>query len=844
MAFGAIDGGSNPPGTTSAASNTASGEYPRGFEPRRREDSSLRGSNPPGTIHKPLLILVEEPLRGRNREQLCILFYYSKPLTQSLIPRAGNRDTNAIRNSHMKENTSVFRTWGRNSRAYDRYTSNATTELSSNDELQAAQSEWEQFFINSHGDIFDGLDIENARASLFTDTLYYDFIVDQIIEFAERQFGFRVVNQEVNHNTDALSFDFQSLHESIIDTGTIERTIDDLLGRVDLVNSDSEFLRGLYESIISHEMRLQLGEYYTPRGVAELSVGELDVDNYESDTFLDPGCGSGVFLATCIEAKREALEDDLGPDALVDVITDTVYGIDLNPVAVKSAKLSYLLSLLPVLTEADVDRLELPVFLTDSLKLTRDDDVRFGGEDLELAVDHLVGNPPWITWGNLSESVRDAWREKYVKQLDLLPHHGVETRLGHANDDISVPFIWVCIHHYLNEGGDASFVLKRDIMKGPAGRLLRSQRVNSRPVAVRHVHDFNRLRPFGDDVSVHSAIYTLDADGEAEFPIPVDSWKKASGKPSFTTAEAMRETLGHEETGMVPVEEDDGSSSWIREDAENRALGECEHDIRHGVKDDATDVYSIDREQLEELEHDHIYPYIKSKHVVKYGLFGHALHLVPIKKANEDNETEMKNTCPKTYEYLESNKQALEDRSSTWLEKGTFYNVFGLGEYTWTEYKVVWCRLGFKPHFAVISTVADKDLGEKTVVPGDHFMFISTDDKYEAHFLCGLLNSSIYQRSIKDIASEGKSSLSKAVISKLELPEYTETEDSKLLAELSMKAHEIVPEHTGVSKRQYNKTSIEDLEVVQAEIDEIVEGMLSQGTLFPNVGQSSLASYL
>jgi hypothetical protein len=743
----------------------------------------------------------------------------------------------------MTRQTTVFSTWGRNSRLYDRYTSNAAGELSTNESLQEAQTEWKRFFINSHGNIFDGFDIENPAESLFIDALYYDFIVDQIIEFAERQFGFRVVNQEPNQNTDALSFNFQSLHESIIDTDSVGQNIDEFLDKEDLVNSDSDFLRGLYESIISHKMRLQLGEYYTPRGVAELSVDELDVGEYKSDTFLDPGCGSGIFLATCIDAKREALEDDLAPNELVEIITDTVYGIDLNPVAVKSAKLSYLLSLLPVLKGSDIDRLELPVFLTDSLKLTRDDDIEFGGDSLNLAVDHLVGNPPWITWGNLSEQVREAWREKYVKKLDLLPHHGVETRLGHVNDDISVPFIWVCIHHYLNEDGDASFVLKRDIMKGPAGRLLRTQRVSSRPVAVRHIHDFNRLRPFGDDVGVHSAIYTMDADCETKFPIAVDSWKKSSGKPSFSTAETMRETLEHEDTGMIPVEEDDASSSWVREDAENRALGECEHDIRHGVKDDATDVYSIDREQLDELEHDHIYPYIKSKHVVKYGLFGHSLHLVPIKKANENNETEMQNHYPKTYEYLESNKQALEDRSSTWLDKGTFYNVFGLGEYTWADYKVVWCRLGFKPHFAVVSTVDDEDLGKKMVVPGDHFMFISTDNKYEAHFLCGLLNSSIYQKSIKGIASEGKSSLSKTVISKLELPEYKKTEDSKRLAELSMKAHGIVPEHTDVSKRKYNNKSIEELEAVQAEIDELVEGMLSEGSLFPGVGQSTLASY-
>ncbi|ERH12070.1 MAG: hypothetical protein J07HB67_01083, partial [halophilic archaeon J07HB67] len=348
----------------------------------------------------------------------------------------------------------------------------------------------------------------------------------------------------------------------------------------------------------------------------------------------------------------------------------------------------------------------------------------------------------------------------------------------------------------------------RGVTKGPAGRLLRTQRVGSRPVAVRHVHDFGTLRPFGD-VRVDAAVYTLEADREPAFPVAVEAWNDGGGEPSFATAEAMRETLTHETTGLVPVDGDDPASSWIRETAERRALGECDHEIRHGLKDDATDVYSLDREQVAELEHDHVYPYIDSRHVVKYGLFGHARHLVPVRKADEHNETELRRNCPQTYEYLAANREKLEARSSSWLDRGTFYNVFGLGEYTWSAYKVVWCRLGFKPHFAVVSTVDDDLLGEKRVVPGDHFMFIATDDRDEAHFLCGLLNSSIYQKCIEEIASGGKSSLSKAVVSRLELPEYRETPESRRLAELSAAAHEIVPEHTDVSKRTYNQTTVE-----------------------------------
>jgi SAM-dependent methyltransferase len=740
----------------------------------------------------------------------------------------------------MGTRQSILDAVGPDSDLYGRYRSRAAERLSTDPTLRAARRAWERFVRTSHGEALDDLSGERPRERLFLDTLYYDFVVDRLIASIERRVDVRLVNRESSANTDALGVDFGSLHGTILGADGLETPVDGLVDALDLATPTtsgpapgSTLLRRLHESVVSPEVRLALGEYYTPRGVAEVAVAELAVDDARTETVLDPGCGSGVFLAACIDAKRRAVSGDLPPDALVDAITDTVYGIDLNPVAVKAAKLTYLRSLLPLLAESDLDRLAVPVFLTDALGLTRDDDIRFEGAPLDVTVDHLVGNPPWITWGDLPASVRAAWRDRYVDRLGLSAHSGVETQLGHANDDVSVPFVWACVHRYLAEGGDASVVLKRGLTKGPAGRLFRTRRVGDRPVAVSHVHDFNRLRPFGDGVDVASAVYTLRADVEGDFPIETTSWTAADVAPSYATAGAMRETLDAEGTGLVPVRADDPASPWIRRDAEARALGTCPHRIRHGVKDDAKAVYSLDRDRLDELElePDHVYPYLRSKHVVKYGLFGHDLHLVPLRRAHQDNETELRRECPATYAYLASNRETLADRSSTWLEKGPFYNVFGLGEYTWADYKVVWCRLGFKPHFAVVSTLEDTDLGEQPVVPGDHCMFVPTDDRREAHFLCGLLNSAPYQACLRDVAGQGKASLTKAVVSELALPAYEGTADGERLADRSMRAHEIVPDHTDVSKRAYNRTRVPELERLQAEMDDLVETMLATGRL-------------
>jgi hypothetical protein len=297
---------------------------------------------------------------------------------------------------------------------------------------------------------------------------------------------------------------------------------------------------------------------------------------------------------------------------------------------------------------------------------------------------------------------------------------------------------------------------------------------------------------------------------------------------SFESLSSMETSLKRSRTHLCPSDPDVPSSPWLRTDAERAALGTCPYRIRHGVKDDAKAVYAVDAETIErhDLESDHVYPYLKSKHIVKYGLFGHDLQLVPQRRVDEDNEDEIRTETPATYDYLDAHRDRLLDRGSSWFDDGPFYSLFGIGPYTWSEYKVVWCRLGFKPHFAVVSTITDPIVGEKAVVPGDHCMFVATDDEREAHYLCALLNSAPYQRCLRDISSGGKSSLSKSTVEQLALPEWTAAPRQRRLAEFSQEAHEIVPDHIDCSKRAYNEKTIPKLASVQHEIDRTVERFL------------------
>jgi SAM-dependent methyltransferase len=754
--------------------------------------------------------------------------------------------------------------WHRDSDAHRRFRDHATGVARDDERFAAVRADWATTLRASHGDALTAGDVD--LDALFVDCCYHEFVVGRLLAGAADALG---VDPDDVRPTRGAAGDLAALARRLGADAGLDADVPtfdaDALG-----TAGAGDLRRLYESVLPRESRLALGEYHTPPGLAARAVealaadpaadgvgdrdGETGDDWLADASVLDPGCGSGVFLAAVVDRKRRALtERGVPPAERLDRITTSVLGIDLNPVAATSARLAYLLALAPLLSDLDDPDLAVPVAVGDALGLVADAPTPAFPGDLPAVptVDALVGNPPWLTWDRLPDAVQTRWREGCIEPLGLFDREGSEALLGHGNDDLGVAFAFGCLARYVRDGGRAAVVLKRDLLTGPAGRTLRSLRVGDRELALTGVDDLAGLSPFGRQVRADAAVYRFQVTGDggergqdetdtgaemaetdrgpaASLPVPTTVWRRREGvQPSFASLASFRETLERTETELVPVDPDAPGGSWVRADAERAALGPCEHTVRHGVKDDAKAVYALDREQARALEPDHVYPYLRSRHVVKFGLFGHDLHLVPLRRLGEDNEAELRRDCPATYEYLAANRERLEARASSWLDRGPFYTLFGLGDYTWADYKVVWCRLGFKPHFAVVSTREDPDLGEKPVVPGDHCMFVATDDEREAHLLCALLNSAPYQRTLRSVSGGGKASLSKSVVSKLRLPRWTGEETQRRLADLSMRAHAVVPEHTDVSKRTYNATTVPELAAIRAEIDAAVAGWLA-----------------
>lgn len=141
------------------------------------------------------------------------------------------------------------------------------------------------------------------------------------------------------------------------------------LGRFDWSHVEQDVMKVLYESVIGTETRKRLGEYYTPDWLAEAMVEKVVTDPLKQRV-LDTACGSGTFLFHAIRRYIAVAQHKKTPIAdILDGVTRHVIGMDLHPVAVTLARVTYLLAIgRERLTHEERGTVQVPVYLGDSIQ--------------------------------------------------------------------------------------------------------------------------------------------------------------------------------------------------------------------------------------------------------------------------------------------------------------------------------------------------------------------------------------------------------------------------------------------------------------------------------------------
>jgi len=134
-----------------------------------------------------------------------------------------------------------------------------------------------------------------------------------------------------------------------------------------LPEETKDIMKKLYQNLVPKPIRHDLGEFYTPDWLAELVLDKIGYDGNPNSRILDPACGSGTFLVEAIKRVRSYAADNLLTNlvSLAERIRTNVVGFDINPLAVISARMNYLIALGNILP--NWGRAEIPIYLCDSI---------------------------------------------------------------------------------------------------------------------------------------------------------------------------------------------------------------------------------------------------------------------------------------------------------------------------------------------------------------------------------------------------------------------------------------------------------------------------------------------
>ena len=157
-------------------------------------------------------------------------------------------------------------------------------------------------------------------------------------------------------------------HRSAIGTAIRDVLTELSLYRTDKLDHSRDILRDFYQDLVPELLRKTLGEFYTPDWLVEFTSNQAGVSDWIGTRALDPTCGSGAFLVEMIRRKREAaVVLKMSAESTVRMIIESVWGFDLNPLAVQVSRTNFLMAIADLLKDAPGQQIEIPVLLADAV---------------------------------------------------------------------------------------------------------------------------------------------------------------------------------------------------------------------------------------------------------------------------------------------------------------------------------------------------------------------------------------------------------------------------------------------------------------------------------------------
>lgn len=245
-----------------------------------------------------------------------------------------------------------------------------------------------------------------------------------------------------------------------------------------------ETISAIYESLLGVEDpadKKSKGAFYTPRHLAEMVVDEAvsELSTLLGKRFLDPSCGSGIFLVTLFNRmadewykRNEDADDKIKIQVLSSFLVKNLCGVDVNLTACRITCFSLYVALLdqfepPYLRELRKQNGEiLPKLLVYEQKQWRnvENGSIFEGNFFQPNIpihgnfDVVIGNPPWPGRTKAKpDDILELWLESKANNPLLtdpeIPQRKADRKnIFYPSKQVAHAFMWKAPLHLIREG--------------------------------------------------------------------------------------------------------------------------------------------------------------------------------------------------------------------------------------------------------------------------------------------------------------------------------------------------------------------------------------------------------
>lgn len=691
---------------------------------------------------------------------------------------------------------------------------------------------------------------ESVFSLIFCLETYYSIIL--------RIIGFKAIEKNINYSESLFddttykdkgikNYKCKEYYDWFLNIEGIQPLIKEIFAEINIddIRHHDDFISIMYEKIFPKQVRHGLGEYYTPFWLSSYVIEAVTLGDTERAVkkYIDPSCGVGTFLVALIKKFKVESENS---------IFSNICGIDINPLTVLAAKTNFLLYYSEEYEINNQTALFIPIYEADTIAINEVNRPMFAASENYDAVpkikyDYIVGNPPWVNWEYLPKEYKYAHTGLW-KYYNLYAQKGISANF--IKEDVSVLMTYVVVDNYLRDGGRLGFLVKETLFKSiKQGEGFRSFRIQPKNVDLKvfRVDDLVSIKPF-KDAATRTAILFLEKGKKTEFPVDYIVWKKTKKNTHIDdniNTYNLSKYFDIVNLKARPSVSSSPKSGWITEGEEDEAisskvLGQNNYTARTGVfTGGANGIYwlqiddSNDKELIVhnitdhaknkvkkisvKIEKDFVFPFLTGKELnfwnysySKYILCPHTSQskMYPIDKGTLKH-------YPYTEQYFNIFKEELESRKGfTSFDKDIhnnyYYALQRIGEYTFAPYKVSWRYIAkdFTP--AVIEYADDKYLGNKNIICNEKIISIGLNNRDEAYFLCGIISSKPYRKTIESFMVGTQ--ITPSIINRLYIPKYDKDN----------------PIHKQISNICYHGHQVKEKSPDLEKIDDLVNTLLNE----------------